>query len=273
MTRLSDHKTDEAVTALIYGASGSGKTFLAGTVGNDALIVTPSNGAATLKSPLFRQLVGTNPYLEIVHEEPMPEKATGFDLVSDIVDRYLKEKRNEIKTIVVEDSTNLRRMAMNKGLELNQQLNRSKTKQNQKEVIVPTIQDYSIEMNLIEQFVRYYTEVCKQLNINFVMTAHERIQHGKPESLGQPAPVIMIRPAFTGQTFPDDITGLFDITWHTETRGANDRVWYQLRTAGDSVIAAKTRTGGLFPTLIETFTPLTKIFACIEQKIPLSQMK
>ncbi len=275
MTRLLDHNSHEAVTALLYGPSGSGKTFLAGSVGSEALIVTPSNGFATLKSPLFRKLCpDSNPYIEINDEMPIPEKAYGFDKVYDIIDKYLTEKKDEIRTIVVEDSTNLRRMALNKGLELNQKLGLSKTKDRlkslvQNDVIVPTVQDYAIEMNLIESFARQMCTECKRLNINFIMTAHERFTFGKPESMGGQAPVISIRPGFTGQTFPEDITGLFDLTWHTETKGSGDRTWYQIRTSGDSVLSAKTRWGGLFPTLIEKFVPMSKIFEHIKTSTPL----
>lgn len=272
MTRLYEHNTHESVTALLYGASGSGKTFLAASAGSDTLIITPSNGLATLKSPLFRQLCpNVNPFVEVNDEEPMPKNAYGFDKISDIIDSYLEKQRNEIKTIVVEDATQIRRMALNKGLELNQKLGLSKTLGKSKEVIVPTVQDYGIEMNLVEQFMRHYTAQCKHLNINFIVTAHERFTFGKPDGIGGQAPVISIRPGFTGQTFPEDITGLFDLTWHTEIKGAGQRTFYQIRTAGDSVLSAKTRWGGLFPTIIERFHPMSEILSCIATSTPLKQ--
>ena len=272
MTRLSEHKSHESVTALLYGASGSGKSFLAASVGSDTLIVTPSNGLATIKSKLFRELCpGINPYIEVNDEDPIPKSAQGFDRISDIIDSYLEKKRDEIKNIVVEDATSMRRMALMKGLELNQKLNRSQTlkQSTSKEVIVPTVQDYGIEMNLVDQFMRYYTTHCKALGINFIVTAHERFTFGKPEGLGQQPPLLSIRPGFTGQTFPEDITGLFDLTWHTEMKGAANRTFYQIRTAGDSVLSAKTRYGGLFPSLIETFHPMSHIIKCIETETPL----
>ena len=274
MTRLSEHTSHESVTTLLYGGSGTGKTFLAASAGSDTLIITPSNGLATLKSPLFKTICpGIDPIIVVNNEEPMPNRAYGFDKLSDIIDLHLEKHRDEIKTIVVEDATNMRRMAMNKGLELNQKLGLSKTLGKSKEVIVPTVQDYGIEMNLIEQFMRYYTVMCKELNINFIVTAHERFTFGKAEGIGGQPPLIAIRPGFTGQTFPEDITGLFDLTWHTEVRGASDRTFYQVRTAGDAVLSAKTRWGGLFPTLIESFTPMSTIHNCIATSTPLLKRK
>lgn len=270
--RLSEHDTYESVTGLIYGGSGTGKTMLVASAGSDSLIITPSNGIATLKSSLFKSLLpGVNPYIEVNDEEPIPDKALGFDKISDIIDKYLKEKPNEIKNVIVEDSTSVRRMALMKGLELNQRLGRSQTlkQSTSKDVIVPTVQDYGIEMNLIDQFMRYYTNECKRLGINFFVTAHERFTFDKGKEIGAPPSIKYIRPGFTGQTFPEDITGLFDLTWHTEVVGSGNRTFYQIRTSGDSVISAKTRYGGIFPTLIEKFYPLTHHINCIKTGTPL----
>lgn len=269
MPRLDEIRKAESITLLLYGNSGTGKTYLIGSAGSRSLIISPSNGLATLQSELFKTKIGTNPYIEVVDEEPIPNVATAFDKYSDIIDFYLDKHRDDIDTIIVDDATALRRYAMTKGLELNQKLNRSKTKSLSKEVIVPTVQDFGIEINLVEQFCRYYTTHCKANGKNFVLTAHERVVYDKPESISDIPTVRKISPGFTGKTFPDDITGLFDLTWHTETRGAGDRIWYQLRTQPDSVIVAKTRWGGLFPVLIENAPTLETIFNCVKTQTPL----
>lgn len=267
MPRLNEHHTHEGITTLLFGGSGTGKTFLAGSAGDRTLIVAPSNGIATLKSPLFKQMVGSNPFLEVVDEAPIVDVATGFDKIEEVIDTYLRTKRDEIDTIVVEDATSFRRMSMNKALELNMKLNRSKTQLATKahEIVIPTVQDFGTEINLTEAFIIKYTQICKSLNLNFVMTAHERLAFVQPVNsegktvIGAKSVLYSCKPGFTGQTFPDSVTGLFDNIWHTEVGGSADRTFYRIRTQGDSITTAKTRTAGIFPVLIEKFVPLSKL--------------
>lgn len=269
MPRLLDLPPEDfCVTLLLYGNSGTGKTFFIGSAGDRTLIISPSNGLSTLKSLLFKSSIKANPIIEEINEEPMPDMAKAFDQYSDIIDLYLEKHSDEIDTIIVDDATALRRTAMNKGLELNQKLGLSKTKGKSKEVIVPTVQDYGIEMNLMEQFVRHYTAECKRVNKHFILTAHERLLFEKGEALGDIPILRKISPGFTGRTFPDDITGLFDLTWHTEVKGSGDRVWYQIRTAPDNITVAKNRWGGLFPVLFEKQPLFTDIIKAVKTQVP-----
>lgn len=253
MPRLSDLPVGESVTMLIYGPAGSGKTEFCGTAGDRTLIINTGLGIVTLQSKGFRTRHKSNPFIETVTEDPIPNAAYGFDKVCDIIDDYLKNHKDEFDTIIIDDVTALRRFAMNKGLEINQKLNRSKTAttRSQLEVIVPGIQDFSIEMNLIEQFIITYVSIAKENNKHFILTAHERVNYNKPASLGEPPTVNSIRPAFTGQTFPDSVTGHFDCVWHFETMGAGERIMYNARTAGDSALVAKTRWSGVFPVIVK----------------------
>lgn len=273
MLRLNDKPaSEESTTLLLYGNSGTGKTFFIGSAGNRTLIISPSNGLSTLQSKLFTRDIGSNPIIEVIDEEPLPPKATAFDKYSDVIDLYLEKHLDEFDTIIVDDATALRRVALTKGLELNSKLGRSKTLGQSKEVIVPTVQDYGIEMNLVEQFCRHYTALCKNVKKNFVLTAHERQIYEKAEKIGELDILKKILPGFTGKTFPDDITGLFDCTWHTEIRGAGDRTYYQIRTQGDSQVVAKTRWGGLFPVLIEKQPRLDVVFNCIKTQTPIPKV-
>lgn len=274
MPRLTDIPlSNEGTTLLLYGNSGTGKTYFIGTAGDRALIISPSNGLATLKSALFKSQVSANPFIEVVDEAPIPDKATAFDKYSDIIDNYLAKHRDEIDTIIVDDATALRRVALTKGLELNLKLGLSKTANKSKEVIIPAVQDFGIEMNLIEQFIRYYTVQCKHLGKNFIITAHERLTYEKGETLNSAEILRKISPGFTGKTFPDDITGLFDLTWHTETKGSGDRIWYQIRTQPDNVTTAKTRWGGIFPVLFEKAPKFTDVVNCIQTQTPYARNK
>lgn len=264
--------SQEGVTMLLYGASGSGKTGFIGTAGDKSLIISPSNGLATLKSIWFKNTYKVNPIIETIPEETFGTQAKAFDKYSDLIDLYLEKHSDEIDTIIVDDATVMRRVAMNKGLELGGKINISKTGERLKsakaEIVIPAVQDYGVEMNLVEQFVRYYADACKYKGKNFILTAHEKFLMDKGDSIGD-APIIRrIMPGFTGQKFPDDITGLFDLTWHTETKGAGDRVHYQIRTQPDNVIVAKTRFGGLFPPFFEKHPLFTDVVKAVKTQTP-----
>jgi hypothetical protein len=274
--RLNDiPMKDEGVTLLLYGNSGTGKTFFVGSAGDRTLIISPSNGLATLKSKLFRETVKANPFIEEIPEEVYSEitSAKSFDLYSDIIERYLDKHSADIDTIVVDDATAFRRYAMNKALEMGGKMGTSKTgdklKSNKMEIVVPAVQDYGMEMNFVEQFIRHHADNCKQLGKNFILTAHEKILMEKGANIGDMPVVRKIMPGFTGQKFPDDITGLFDLTWHTETKGSGDKVYYQIRTQPDNVIVAKTRQGGLFPAFFEKQPSFVDVVKAVKTQTPI----
>jgi hypothetical protein len=248
MPRLSELPIGESVTSLFYGATGSGKTELVGTAGSRNGIVNCGLGIVTLQSPGFKKRhPGINPKVETVTEDVLPDNATGFDKVCDVMDQFMAD--DEIDIVSVDDVTALRRFALNKGLELNQKEDRSKslTKSRAAGVVMKAVQDYGIEMDLVEQFVIHYASEAKRRNKHLIMTAHERIQYNKPATIGAAPTVDRIRPGFTGQTFPDAVTGHFDIVWYLEAIGSGLQVNYKANTAGGRSLVAKTRWSGLFP--------------------------
>lgn len=248
--RLSEIPRGESITSLFYGPAGTGKTILCATSGDRSLFVNIGNGITSLQNDWFRKYSGnSNPIVETIIEDRVPDIAKGFDLVCDVIDDYLKTKSKEFDTVIVDDVTALRRMAMNKGLEINQKLNRSKTKSLSEDVIIPGVQDYGVEMNLIEQFVGEYTEIMRKEGKNFIMTAHDRITYKKGPNIGDIPTIHKISPGFTGQTFPDAVTGMFDLVWRLEAVGSGINTLYRARTQGDEVLTAKSRFPGIFPTL------------------------
>jgi hypothetical protein len=275
--RLNDiPMKNEGVTLLLYGNSGTGKTFFVGSAGDRTLIISPSNGLATLKSKLFKDTFKSNPFIEEIPEEVFSELKGGaksYDLYSDIIERYLDNHKDEIDTIVVDDATAFRRYAMNKALEMGGKMGTSKTgdklRSNKMEIVVPAVQDYGMEMNFVEQFIRFWCDECKNMGKNFILTAHEKILYEKGDAIGDLPVVRKIMPGFTGQKFPDDITGLFDLTWHTETKGSGDKVYYQIRTQPDNVIVAKTRQGGLFPAFFEKQPTFVDVVNAVKTQTPL----
>jgi hypothetical protein len=105
-------------------------------------------------------------------------------------------------------------------------------------------------MSLMEQFVIHYISRCKELNKHLIMTAHQRISYNPPTTIGGEQTIANIKPGFTGKTFPDYITGFFDLVWHAEKLGGGEQIKYRARTSGDSALTAHTKIGS-FPTLLE----------------------
>lgn len=251
-TRLSDIPPGSSITILAYGAAGTGKTEFCGTAGSRAGIINCGLGIVTLQSPGFKKRhPNVNPRVETIVEEAIPDNAEAFDKVCDVADAFLD--CDDVDTLIIDDVTALRRFALNKGLEINQITGKSQSlvtsKKNSARIVA--VQDYGIEMDLIEQFIVEYTGICKAKNKNLIITAHERLTYNKPAQIGAPATLNSTRPGFTGQTFPDQVTQHFDFIWHFFTQGAGERILYKARTAGDSGLVAKTRWSGLFPVIVD----------------------
>jgi hypothetical protein len=259
--RMSDMMADPVLSALVYGQKGCGKTWFAGTAGDRNLFITVGNsisGLKTLKSPLFKEKVGADPFVVELHEElnaqRMPIKATLLDQVCKTIDDWLEKRHDDFDTVTIDDATNTRRAAMFKGFEINQMsgLSEGWVKTNQYDVPMPGIQDYGQEMKIMQWFVDTYLEILAEQGKNFLFLAHERYTFKKQlNSKGNPvvgaADIIdKIRPAFVGKTLPDDITVNFDEVWHIEKKGlAQDQVPI-LDCYGDNQILASTRHAGIF---------------------------
>lgn len=253
MPRLSELKKGSSIAILFYGGSGCGKTNFCGTAGSRALGINIGGGISTIQSEKFK-LANNNPdpIIETITEEAVPDKAIAFDRVCDILDVYLSKQLNDFDTVWIDDITALRRFALNKGLEVNQKLGKSKSRAIGKEydVVVSTVQDYGIEMSLMEQFVIEYISICRSANKHLIMTAHERINFNAPTAIGAEPTVSSIKPGFTGRTFPDAVTGHFDLVWHAEKLGGGEQIKYRARTVGDGSLTAHTKIG-VFPTILE----------------------
>ena len=178
--------------------------------------------------------------------------AEAFDMVCDSIDFALKEHGDEIDTVSVDIATGLRRFAMNKGLVLSQDLRRSKTQTDVVRVygfVVPAVQDFGMEMNMIEWFISKNIEQCKMRGKNFILTAHVREIYKKAKGkngqilIGEPPVLSKIRPGFTGQTFPDDVPGLFDEVWYAERTGSGNAAVWRCKCYGDEQLTAKTTYG------------------------------
>lgn len=255
--RLSEMPKVNEVNVLYYGGSGTGKTWFLGTAGSRTLFIDTGDGTAVLKSKLFKEKVGADLIVASIREKVGPrghvEIAEGFDLVCDVIDHALTTFPGDFDTIACDDLTALRKLAMNKGLEVNQATGKSKTKQtvaNRFDLIIPAVQDYGIEMNLIEQFLSNYITIIRNAGKNFIVAAHQRYTFESKKGIGE-APVIKeIRPALTGAQFPDTVTAMFDNVWHAERVGGGDKgTVYRAVIHGDEQTVAKTRHAGVFGTV------------------------
>lgn len=258
-SRLDELPRGETTNALIYGGSGSFKTGLVGTLGDRSLYIDTGRGAEILKSKWYREMYpGCNPIVVEVREKigsrGLPHEAAAFDLVCDVIDYMLEKETDKFDHIVVDDLTSVRRLALFKGLDINQKTNKSQTQVAMKthSMILTAVQDYGAEMSLVMQFCAGYIDICMQAGKNFFVVAHERHYLEKPKNAqGNPIigeiPIIKkIRPAVTGVSFPDDVSGLFENIWHSEAVGSGSGAKYRLRLLGDDVILAKTRLAGIW---------------------------
>lgn len=277
MPRLNELPIGKSISALFYGGAKTGKTVLAASAGDRTLFINVGNGIVTLQSEWFRKIYNSNPIIETVSEEYVPTSARGYDKVCDIIEDYLKKSPDEFDTIVIDDATNIRRMAMTKGLELNQQLGKSKTRETLTsnklvDVIIPTVADFGAEMALVEQFIGSYTTLAQEKGKHFIMTAHERLTFEKGKAIGDLPTLKKVSPGFTGQTFPDSVTGVFDLVFHMEAVGSGNQTQYRARTKGDEALTAGTRYPELFPTLYVN-PKFTDIIKAIKEQKPITQGK
>lgn len=271
---LHELEKGDAETFLIYGASGSGKTWFSGTAGERTLIIDNGNGIATLQSPLFQRNVGGSPIVVSLAERLGPrgvfDTALVFDAICDTIDYALEKFGDKFDTVVVDDATQLRKGALNKGLEINQATGKSQTIKQSKEkydIVSPAVQDYGIEMNLVEQFIGGYTSILKEAGKHFILNAHERLTYKKGDKIGDPAVLAKTSPGFTGQTFPDNVPAYFDNVWYFQVVGSgSNRVW-RATTQGHESLIAKTRMGGIFET-VEPNPNFLKVIQRIRESSP-----
>lgn len=228
---------------LLYGAFGSGKTFFCGTA-RDSLYVNTGSGEDTLRSPLFKSKYPNinRKYVEIVSKKDR----LGFDYVCDTMQTIIDdaELREQIRTIILDDATALRSMAMAHGMD--------HMKKDISKFIDSDMSDIKREMDRINWFLSYHLPVFKSLGINFILTAHESRIYGKAKKMGEERPLLEIRPGFAGEKFPDAVPSKFDEVWHISLkRSEREGEYSQIKTGGGGVEVTRTRRAGVFPNFIQ----------------------
>ena len=259
--RVSDLADTPNLSAIVYSKKGGGKTSFAASGGDRTVFIFVGagiSGMKTLQSPWFKKEIGTNPFVEEVHEElnekRMPKKATLFDQITRKFDWWLENRIDDWDTMVLDDIANTRKAAMFKGFEINMQAGLSSAWANTEKYTIPMsgIQDYGQEMKVMQWLLESYIEIFESAGKNFLVLAHERYTFSKSKD-NQGRPIVgdkdiidSIRPGFVGKTMPDDITANFDEVWHLTKIGTGDTGIVKLDCYGDAQILATTRHSGVF---------------------------
>lgn len=231
----------------LYAENKTGKTFWAAGAGDDWVYITDRNGITTLKSKLFKDKVGTDPFiLELVPDES-PTLPKLFDSVRNQIDTLLAPAtKNDFRGIIIDDFNSIRIGARNKGIDLNGTIGRSKSHANAqsgkfKDILVPTMADFGTEMSLTDSFLRQLTTGLREESKHLIMCAHQRL-YRKPGG----NEIIAVKPLLTGTDTPDSIPGLFDLVWYLRAVGSGSNVKREFVTESEGGIMAGTRWSGLF---------------------------
>ena len=242
---LSDRKPGESWILLVYGATGSGKTYFAGTCGPRTLYINVGDGLETLKSPAFTKRYPDAAAMITVDIDNVQSSTAGFDQITKIIDQAYHQYGDKFDTIVLDESTAFRRLALNKAMDLNSAQRQTQRKSREDDYVKAEIGDYGIEMDMIQWFLGTHIPIFKNTGKNFLMLAHERQIYGKPAKQGDEPPLKRILPGFTGQKFPDLVPAYFDDVWRSEVVGKINKV-YRVITEGDEMTVGKSRHGGIF---------------------------
>lgn len=268
--RVKDDPPAKSVTWMAYGPGKTGKTFFMASAGKRTLFINNGAGMETIKSPLVKKIYpDADEMLFITLNDVYNDKGAllysqTFDQYNDAIFYALTHLGDQFDTIALDDSTSANRHASLKGIEFNAETEKSQTLKNivqKHDLVIPAIQDYGTEMAIVLQFLVWLINECKKAEKHLIIGAHERMTFGKPSSIGGQAPLIRIRPGFTGQTFPDNVGGLWDVLTHTEAVGGGGGTIYRHRFNGDEITQAGVRYGGIF----ETVESNVSFLKCVER--------
>jgi AAA domain len=265
LKRISDDKRIDGTQLFLYSENGAGKTFAAAGAGDDWVFITDRNGIATVKSKLFKEKVGTDPFLLEITPDDSPTVPKMFDSIRNQIDMLLAPAtKNDFRGIILDDLNSIRIGARNKAIDLNGSLGRSKSGVNAqsgkfKDILIPTISDFGTEMGLTDSFLRQLTEGLREEGKHSIVCAHQRLYRKQGDNT-----IIAIKPLLTGTDTPDSIPGLFDLVWYLRVVGNGSASKREFVTDNEGGIMAKTRWSGLFKNIERDIT-MKEVFARIEK--------
>ncbi len=241
---------------LSFGEMGAGKTFASGTMPGRiyVLCIGGANEVITLMSPTFNEkhpekkgLITYDSVKESLGKRGSFKEAVGYDAACDLLDEALElDQTGEapFDSLVVDGSTGLRGLAMNKSMQITYDTAKSTDKTSMKKyrdygIVTPRDNDYFGEQSLIWKFVSWCFSLDKHFNLITHVWKETKADRATRESI-----VTSRQPAFTGKQ-RDSIPTLFDNVWYFESTGGKRSTVYEARTQGDDIINARTRFGGV----------------------------
>ena len=245
---------------LSFGGMGSGKTFASGTLPGRiyVLCIGGANEVITLMSPDFtnkhpdkKDMIKWDSVKENLGKRGSFSDARGYDAACDLLDAALELDRSgetPFDSLVVDGSTGLRELAMNKSMEITFATVSSTEKTSMKKyrdhgIAIPHDNDYFGEQSLMWKFTNW----CFSLDKHFNLITHIWEQT-KQNRATRETTILKRKPAFTGKQ-RDSIPTLFDNVWYFNTSGGKKSKQYEAQTQGDEINEAKTRFGGVVPVI------------------------
>jgi len=230
----------EKIKALVYGRSGSGKTFGALTFPRP-LVFDFDEGIATARNPLFVTKYGKKDILyerfgDVTTKRGVVEQPRAFDDACTFLDKMLSpEHIGTFDTIIIDSATTLTDLAMNKGVvilgsnKLSQSFNQAKLSG----LLTPKMQDYQASRSLVEQFI----DLVKAADKHIVLICHEY------QVLNEETGVVQaITPLLTGKS-REAIPLKFDEVWNLRVSGTIATRKRGLCTEDDGIRQCRSRTG------------------------------
>ncbi|KKK51139.1 hypothetical protein LCGC14_3117950, partial [marine sediment metagenome] len=232
---------------LSFGHMGSGKTFAAGTMPGRiyVLCIGGANEVITLMSPDFtskhprkKGLITYDSVKENLGKRGSFSQAMGYDACCDLLDAALELDRSgetPFDSLVVDGSTGLRGLAMNKSMEITYATAKSVDKSSMKKfmdhgIIIPQDNDYFGEQSLIWKFVNW----CFSLDKHFNLITHVW-EATKQNRATRETTILSKKPSFTGKQRAS-IPTLFDNVWYFSTSGGKKSMQYEAQTQGDEIV-------------------------------------
>lgn len=235
---------------LLYGPSGVGKSFTAGTAPEPQWWLTPGgkNEAKTIFSPDFIKKHGKKEaFITSVTEDRKKgqflDNPNGYDRCCHAVDSFLdwnEQKGAGVQTIIVDNATILEEFMMNKAImaEYHMAGTTSKTVLAQERaygIRKPHDSTYGGAQSLMDQWINW----LRELPFHLVFIAHH-YEVSEQISGTRERRVVSVRPLFVGQQ-RISVPNKFDNVWYGKVSGGGRSRVYGFQTQRNEIIEARSR--------------------------------
>lgn len=240
---------------LLYGITGSGKSFTAATAPEPHWWITPGgkNEVKTVYSPRFLKKHGRKEFFITSIKEDreagqMMDNPSGYDRCCDAVDGFLEWNQKVgagVKTIIVDNATVLEEFMMNKAIFAEYMLASSPDK-----TVLSNERKYGIRKphdstyGGAQSFMDRWANWLKELPFHLVFVAHERQEWEQDEGKGRRRVLKSILPEFVGKQ-RTSIPNYFDNVWYASVMGGGRSQTWGIQTERSEIVLAKTRVGGI----------------------------